>query len=74
MANIQFKGDGDNDGRITMLDLPLALRVVAGLVGDTETKKRLDIDDNGSVTVSDLNALYAHINCENLIDGVIYNG
>lgn len=69
---MQFKGDVDNDGRITMLDMPLALRVVAGLAGDNEMKTRLDVDGDGSVTLDDVRALYAHINCENLIDGVIY--
>jgi hypothetical protein len=71
---MQFKGDVDNDGRITMLDMPLALRVVAGLAGDDEMKIRLDIDGDGLVTTDDVRALYAHINCETLIDEVIYNG
>jgi hypothetical protein len=69
----QFKGDADNDGRISMLDIPLAVKVVAGLVGDYDMKTRLDIDGDGSVTFDDVRALYAHINCETLIDEVIYN-
>jgi Ca2+-binding EF-hand superfamily protein len=68
----QFKGDADNDGKITMLDLPLALKVASGLVGDQEMINRLDIDGDGKVTTADINALYAHINCELLIDEVIY--
>jgi hypothetical protein len=69
---MQFKGDVDNDGRITMLDMPLALKVAAGLAGDDEMKARLDVDGDGLVTSDDVLALYAHINCETLIDGVIY--
>jgi hypothetical protein len=55
-----------------MLDLPLALKVASGLVGDQEMINRLDIDGDGKVTTADINALYAHINCELLIDEVIY--
>lgn len=68
----QFKGDADNDGKITVLDLPLALKVVSGLAVDQDTINRLDIDGDGVVTISDVDALYKHINAERIIDGVIY--
>ena len=68
----QFKGDADNDGKITVLDLPLALKVASGLAVDQDTIDRLDVDGDGVVTISDVDALYKHINAERIIDGVIY--
>ena len=69
----EFVGDSNNDGRIDSLDIPVGLRVVAGLEEITSNdNKRLDANGDGVMNVSDLRAIYDHINCVKLIDGVIY--
>ena len=69
----EFIGDSNNDGRIDSLDIPIGMRVVAGLETITENDKlRMDANGDGSATLSDVQEIYKHINCENLIDGVIY--
>ena len=73
----QFKGDLNNDGRITMADIPLCLRATSGIfaasvvVGNV-TYRRGDVDGDGSTTLGDLKLILDHINGVNLIDGVIY--
>lgn len=71
---LEFKGDVNNDGKIDVVDVIYCLRLYSGLEGDTNAKKRADVDNDGSVTLTDLKKIYAHTNCEDLIDGVIYNG
>jgi hypothetical protein len=69
----EFIGDANNDGRIDSLDIPVGLRVVSGLEEITvNDNQRLDANGDGVMNVSDLSAIYDHINCKNLIDGVIY--
>ena len=73
----QFKGDLNNDGRITMADIPLCLRAESGLFDDSVvvgnvTYRRGDVDGDGSTTLDDLKLILDHINGVNLIDGVIY--
>jgi hypothetical protein len=68
----QFKGDVNNNGRIDLVDVALMLPVVTGLFGDEDTIKRSDVDDDGSVSTSDIPVLMKHLNGEELIDEVIY--
>ena len=71
--SIEFKGDTNNDGRINFIDIPSALRIVAGLAtADADTLLRLDIDGDGEVTANDLKRLMDHVDGINLIDEVIY--
>lgn len=73
----QFKGDLNNDGRITMIDIPLCLKASAGQFSDSVTVdgvifKRGDIDGDGSTSLVDIPLIIDHINGVNLIDEVIY--
>ena len=73
----QFKGDLNNDGRITMADIPLCLMAQAGQFDDgvvvgSVTYRRGDVDGDGSTTFNDLELILDHIDGVNLIDGVIY--
>jgi hypothetical protein len=68
---LQFRGDADNDGRITVADIPLALRVVSGIVGDSETRNRVDANGDGTPSIDDIRLIVKHIEGETLIDGVI---
>lgn len=73
----QFIGDLNNDGRITMADIPLCLKAVAGQIDDSVvvgnvTYRRGDVNGDGSTTLDDLKLILDHINGVNLIDGVIY--
>ena len=73
----QFIGDLNNDGRITMADIPLCLRAASGIFDDSVvvgnvTYRRGDVDGDGSTTLDDLKLILDHINGVNLIDGVIY--
>ena len=73
----QFIGDLNNDGRITMADIPLCLMAQAGLFDDSVvvgnvTYRRGDADGDGSTTFNDMELILDHINGVKLIDGVIY--
>ena len=70
----QFKGDLNNDGRITMIDIPLCLRAAGGMIIDESILERGDVDGDGSTTLDDLKLILDHINGVNLIDGVIRFG
>ena len=69
---IQFKGDLNNDGRITMIDIPICLRAVSGIIIDESVVKRGDVDGDGTTSVEDVKLIIKHLNGENLIDGVMY--
>lgn len=66
---IQFKGDLNNDGRITMLDVPLCLRAASSMFDDNG---RGDVDGDGTTSLEDVKLIMAHLNGKNLIDGVMY--
>ena len=73
----RFIGDLNNDGRITMIDIPLCLKAAAGQIDDSfivdgVKYKQGDVDGDGSTTISDMKLILDHINGVNLIDGVIY--
>ena len=72
-----FIGDLNNDGRITMIDIPLCLKAAAGQIDDSfivdgVKYKQGDVDGDGSTTLDDLKLILDHIDGVNLIDGVIY--
>ena len=69
----EFKGDANNDGRIDIQDIRVGMRIVSGLLEINENDKaRMDVDGDGSATLEDVQKILDHINCVNLIDGVIY--
>jgi biopolymer transport protein ExbD len=69
----EFKGDANKDGRIDIQDIRVAMRIVSGLLEINENDKtRVDVDDDGNATLEDVQKILDHINCVNLIDGVIY--
>ena len=73
----QFKGDLNNDGRITMIDIPLCLEAVVGQIDDSfivdgVKYKQGDVNGDGSTTLDDLKLILDHIDGVNLIDEVIY--
>jgi hypothetical protein len=69
----EFKGDANNDGRIDIQDIRVGQRIVAKLLEINENdEKRMDVDGDGSATLEDVRKILDHINCVNLIDGVIY--
>jgi hypothetical protein len=72
----QLKGDLNNDGRITMVDVPLCLKAAAGQFSDEVTVegvvfRRGDVDGDGKTLTHDVIALVKHLQGEKLIDGVI---
>lgn len=73
----QFKGDLNNDGRITMIDVPLLIKAAAGTFLDTVivngvTFRKGDLNNDGSTTLNDVSLIIDHLNGVNLIDEVIY--
>lgn len=73
----QFIGDMNNDGRITMADIPLCLMAQGGIFDDSVvvgnvTYRRGDVNGDGSTSFEDMELILDHINGVNLIDGVIY--
>jgi hypothetical protein len=58
---IEFLGDVNNDGRITLVDAILALQIASGMYVDADAENRADIDRSGSVSMSDVNAIINHL-------------
>ena len=49
------------------------MRIVAKLLEINENDEaRMDVDGDGGATLEDVQNILDHINCVNLIDGVIY--
>jgi hypothetical protein len=65
----QFKGDLNDDGRITMIDLPLCIKAASGQIIDNG---RGDANNDGVTSLTDVPLILKHINGVSLIDGVIY--
>ena len=73
----QFKGDLNNDGRITTIDIPLCLKAAAGqlsdeVIVDGVAFRKGDLNNDGSTSLDDIPLIIDHINGVNLIDEVIY--
>jgi hypothetical protein len=73
----QFKADLNNDGRITMLDIPLLLKAAEGIfqdkiVVDGVAFRKGDLNNDGSTSLADIPLILEHLNGINLIDEVIY--
>lgn len=58
---IEFLGDANNDGRITLEDAILALQLASSMYTDVGAEKRADIDRSGDVSMSDVNAIINHL-------------
>lgn len=68
----QLKGDIDNDGKITELDLVICLANMAELIDFSEQEKaRADVNNDGTVSLRDAKAILRHIAGMELIDEVI---
>jgi hypothetical protein len=65
---IEILGDVNNDGKITNIDVVLALKMIAGLI---EPSARADVDLNGYLELTDVQAIIKHLTGESLIIGVI---
>ena len=70
---MQFKGDIDNDGRITSIEASLALKAVinSSLLTTDEELNRADVNNDGKVSILDARKILKHICGEELIDEVI---
>lgn len=69
---MQFKGDIDNDGKVTMLDAMLSLKAVSeSITLDEEATVRGDVNNDDKVSLVDVRAILKHISGTELIDEVI---
>lgn len=69
---MQFKGDIDNDGRITSMDASILFQYKSGALTLTDEEiNRADVDNDGSATLADALTIFKHISGEILIDEVI---
>lgn len=58
---IDFLADVDGDGRITVLDVLLALQIASGQYDDTNAIIRADVDRSGDVSMNDVTAIINHL-------------
>jgi Ca2+-binding EF-hand superfamily protein len=65
---IKILGDADGDGRITMIDVIVALQSAAGQIPYIETA---DLNQDGIVSISEVRDMLKHLSGEKLIFGVI---
>ena len=74
----QLKGDINNDGKISIIDMLTIFMYKSGEIPETgdnslnpDELQRADIDNDGSVTLADALAINDHITGKAIIDGVI---
>ena len=68
----QLKGDVNNDGKLSIIDMLLIFMYKSGAISlETDKLQRADTDNDGSVTIADALAIAKHITGEAIIDGVI---
>lgn len=66
---MEIRGDIDNDGRLTVIDMLLIFKYKSGEVKLTNAElQRADADNDGSVSNADALAIQKHIKGETLID------
>lgn len=58
---INFLADVDGDGRITVLDVLLALQIASGQYDDANAIRRADVDRSGDVSMNDVTAIINHL-------------
>lgn len=58
---VQYRGDSDGDGEVTILDATAIQRVLANLDTRTYIEAAADADADGSVTILDATAIQRHI-------------
>lgn len=68
----QIKGDINNDGKLSIIDMLTIFRYKSGEISLTNDEiARADTDGDGSVTIADALLIQKHITGEFIIDGVI---
>lgn len=68
----QLRGDINNDGKISIIDMLTIFRYKSGEITlNAEELQRADTDNNGAVEIADALMIQKHITGEYLIDGVI---
>lgn len=68
----QLRGDINNDGKLSIIDMLTIFRYKSGEISLTEEElTRADADGDGTVTISDALLIRKHITGEFIIDGVI---
>ena len=70
MIKMNFRGDVDNDGRLTVIDMLLIFKYKSDAIKLTPAElQRADTNNDGSVAIADALAIQKHIKGETLIDG-----
>lgn len=68
----QLKGDIDNDGKITALDLYICLANETSQISfDEQEQIRADVNNDGEISLIDARKIFSHIAGDELIDEVI---
>ena len=74
----QLKGDINNDGKISIIDMLTIFMYKSGAIPETgenslnpDELQRADVDNDGDVTLADALAIQKHIEGRDIIDGVI---
>lgn len=68
----QLRGDVNNDGKISIIDMLLIFEYKSGAFSlEPDELQRADTDNDGSITLADALAIQKHIEGRDIIDGVI---
>lgn len=68
----QLRGDVNNDGKLSIIDMLLIFEYKSGAVKlDLDELRRADVDNNSSVELADALMIQDHITGKAIIDGVI---
>ena len=68
----QLRGDVNNDGKLSIIDMLLIFMYKSGAISlNSDELQRADTDNNGSVEIADALMIHDHITGKALIDGVI---
>ena len=66
-----IKGDVDEDGRITFLDVIGVFQVASGIIDGEAERLKADLNNDGLVTTDDAFFVLKHLSGEEIISGVI---
>ena len=68
----QLKGDINNDGKLSVIDMLTIFRYKLGEISlNAEETERADTYNDGSVTLADALMIHKHITGDHIIDGVV---
>lgn len=68
----QLKGDINNDGKISIIDMLLIFEYKSGAISlNSDELQRADTSGDGSIALNDALNIQRHIDGETIIDGVI---